>query len=86
MSIEQFIYNEDVTRGRIYRYLNFHKYMESAAKIVCDELDYSKFKSVRLDPIGDTVWVEFEETEFGFDSSFLWNKDIKGNVENYLNQ
>ena len=23
---------------------------------------------------------------FGFDSSFLWNKDIKGNIGNYLNQ
>jgi hypothetical protein len=86
MSTEQYIYNEDVTRGRIYRYLSFHKYMESVAKIVCDELDYGKFKSVRLDPKGDTVWVEFEETEFGFDSSFLWNKDIKGNIGSYLNQ
>ena len=86
MSTEQYIYNEDVTRGRIYRYLSFHKYMESVAKIVCDELDYGKFKSVRLDPKGNTVWVECEETEFDFDSSFLWNKDIKGNIGNYLNQ
>ncbi len=86
MSSEQFIYSEDFVRGRIYSYLKFQKYMESVAKIVCDELDYGKFKSVRLDPKGDTVWVEFEETEFGFDASFLWNKDIKNKIEIYLNQ
>jgi hypothetical protein len=86
MNTEQYIYNEDVTRGRIYRYLSFHKYMESVAKIVCDELDYGKFNSVRLDPKGDTVWVEFEETEFGFDAAFLWDKNLKGAIENYIDQ
>lgn len=86
MNTEQFIYSEDFVRGRIYSYLKFQKYMESVAKIVCNELDYGVFKSVRLDSKGDTVWVEFEETEFGFDASFLWNKDIKNLIGNYLNQ
>ena len=86
MSTEQFIYSEDFVRGRIYSYLKFQKYIESVAKIVCNEMDYGVFKSVRLDPKGDTVWVEFEETEFGFDASFLWDKDIKENIDKYLNQ
>ena len=84
MSTEQFIYSEDFVRGRIYSYLKFQKYMESVAKIVCDELDYGKFKSVRLDPKGDTVWVEFEETEFGFDASFLWDKKLKETIERHM--
>ena len=84
MSTEQFIYSEDFVRGRIYSYLRFQKYMESVAKIVCDELDYGKFKSVRLDPKGDTVWVEFEETEFGFDASFLWDKKLKETIERHM--
>ena len=58
--------------------------MESVAKIVCDELDYGKFKSVRLDPKGDTVWVEFEESEFGFDASFLWDKKLKETIERHM--
>ena len=84
MNTEQFIYSEDFVRGRIYSYLKFQKYMESVAKIVCDELDYGKFKSVRLDPKGDTVWVEFEETEFGFDASFLWDKNLKETIERHM--
>ena len=84
MSTEQFIYSEDFVRGRIYSYLKFQKYMESVAKIVCDELDYGVFKSVRLDPKGDTVWVEFEETEFGFDVSFLWDKKLKETIERHI--
>ena len=86
MSTEQFIYSEDFVRGRIYSYLKFQKYMESIAKIVCDELNFGNFKSVRLDPKGDFIWVTFEDSEFGFDACYLWDKDIKGNIENYINQ
>jgi hypothetical protein len=58
MSTEQFIYSEDVTRGRIYTYLKFQKYMNSIADIVCKELGMNeKIISVSLNDSGDTVFV-----------------------------
>jgi hypothetical protein len=87
MSTEQFIYSEDVTRGRIYTYLKFQKYMNSIADIVCKELGINeKIISVSLNDSGDTVFVKFEESEFGFDACFLWDKNLKGTIGNYINQ
>jgi hypothetical protein len=87
MSTEQFIYSEEFVRGRIYSYLRFQKYMTSIAEIVCKELDMDeKIVSVRLNPSGDTVFVEFEDSSFGFDSAFLWDKNLKGTIENYIDQ
>ena len=87
MSTEQFIYSEEFIRGRIYSYLRFQKYMTSIAKIVCKELDMNeKIISVQLNPSGDTVFVEFEDSSFGFDAAFLWDKNLKGTIENYINQ
>jgi hypothetical protein len=86
MSIE-FIYSEEFVRGRIYSYLKFQKYMTSVAEIVCKELDMDdKIISVSLNSSGDTVFVEFEDSSFGFDSAFLWDKNLKGTIENYLDQ
>jgi hypothetical protein len=87
MQTDQFIYSEEFIRGRIYSYLRFQKYMTKIAEIVCKELDMDeKIISVSLNPSGDTVFVRFEESEFGFDSSFLWDKNLKGTIEKYLDQ
>lgn len=87
MSTDQFIYSEDFVRGRIYSYLKFQKYMTSIAQIVCKELDMNeKIISVQLNPPGDTVFVNFEDSSFGFDAAFLWNRNLKGTIENYIDQ
>ena len=87
MSTEQFIYSEEFVRGRIYSYLRFQKYITSIAEIVCKELDMDDMiVSVRLNSSGDTVFVYFEDSSFGFDSAFLWDKHLKGTIENYLDQ
>jgi hypothetical protein len=83
----EIIYSEEFVRGRIYSYLKFQKYMTSVAEIVCKELDMNdKIISVSLNSSGDTVFVEFEDSSFGFDSAFLWDKNLKGTIENYLDQ
>ena len=87
MSTDQFIYSEEFVRGRIYSYLRFQKYMTSIAEIVCKELDMDeKIVSIRLNSSGDTVFVEFEDSSFGFDAAFLWDKNLKGTIENYIDQ
>ncbi len=87
MSTEQFIYSEEFVKGRIYSYLRFNKYMTSVAEIVCKELDMDeKIVSVSLNSSGDTVFVNFEDSSFGFDSAFLWDKNLKGTIENYIDQ
>lgn len=86
MSTEQFIYTEDYVRGRIYSYLKFQKYIYNISEIVCKELGYDKPISASLDPKGDTVWVEFKDSSFGFDSKYLWDKDLKNTLQNYLDQ
>jgi hypothetical protein len=87
MDNNQFIYSEEFVRGRIYSYLRFQKYMIKIAEIVCKELDMDeKIISVSLNPSGDTVFVKFEDGEFGFDSNFLWDKNLKGTIENYIDQ
>ncbi len=61
--------------------------MTSIAEIVCKELDMDeKIVSVRLSSSGDTVFVEFEDSSFGFDAAFLWDKNLKGTIENYIDQ
>ena len=61
--------------------------MTSIAEIVCRELDMDeKIVSVRLNSSGDTVFVEFEDGSFEFDSAFLWDKNLKGTIENYIDQ
>jgi hypothetical protein len=61
--------------------------MTSIAEIVCKELDMNeKIVSVSLSSSGDTVFVEFEDSSFGFDAAFLWDKNLKGTIENYIDQ
>ena len=87
MDNDQFIYSEDFVRGRIYSYLKFQKYMTSIAEIICKELDMNeKIVSVSLNSSGDTVFVQFEDSSFGFDSAFLWDRNLKGTIENYIDQ
>ena len=81
------IYSEAFVRGRMYSYLKFEKYMTSVAEIVCKELDIDdEIVSVSLNTSGDTVFVYFKDNSFGFDSCFLWDKNLKNTIENYLNQ
>jgi len=81
------IYSEAFVRGRMYSYLKFEKYMTSVAEIVCKELDIDdEIVSVSLNTSGDTVFVYFEDNSFGFDSCFLWDKNLKNTIENYLDQ
>ena len=87
MDTDQFIYSEEFVRGRIYSYLKFQKYMTSIAEIVCKELDMNeKIVSVSLNSSGDTVFVQFEDSSFGFDSAFLWDRNLKDTIENYIDQ
>ena len=81
------IYSETFVRGRMYSYLKFEKYITSVAEIVCKELDIDdEIVSVSLNTSGDTVFVYFEDNSFGFDSCFLWDKNLKNTIENYLDQ
>jgi hypothetical protein len=81
------IYSEAFVRGRMYSYHKFEKYMTSVAEIVCKELDIDdEIVSVSLNTSGDTVFVYFKDNSFGFDSCFLWDKNLKNTIENYLNQ
>lgn len=81
------IYSEDFVRGRIYSYLKFQKYMTDIADLVCQELGIEDpILSVELSPNGDTVFVKFVDSSFSFDAAFLWDKDLKGTIENYINQ
>ena len=81
------IYSEDFVRGRIYSYLKFNKYMTSVADIVCKELNIDdEIVSVKLNPSGDTVFVYFKDNSLGFDSCFLWDKNLKNTIENYIEQ
>ena len=81
------IYSEAFVRGRMYSYLKFEKYMTSVAEIVCKELDIDdEIVSVKLNPSGDTVFVYFKDNSFGFDSCFLWDKNLKNTIENYIEQ
>jgi hypothetical protein len=81
------IYSEDFVRGRIYSYLKFKKYMTDIADLVCQELGIEDpILSVELNPNGDTVFVNFVDSSFSFDAAFLWDKNLKGTIENYINQ
>ena len=81
------IYSEAFVRGRMYSYLKFEKYMTSVAEIVCKELDIDdEIVSVSLNTSGDTVFVYFKDNSFGFDSCFLWDKNLKNTIENYIEQ
>ena len=87
MITEQFIYSEEYVRGRIYSYLKFHKYMTSVAEIVCKELGFhDKIISVNLNASGNTVFVNFEKSSFGFEANFLWDRNLKDTIEIYMNQ
>jgi hypothetical protein len=81
------IYSEAFVRGRMYSYLKFEKYMTSVADIVCKELDIDdEIVSVSLNTSGNTVFVYFKDNSLGFDSCFLWDKNLKNTIENYIEQ
>jgi hypothetical protein len=85
METDQFIYSQGYISGRIYSYLKFKKYITKIAEIVCDEMqDNQEIIDVNITPDGKTVWVTFKDSEFGFDSSLLWDKNIRNTVQNYL--
>jgi hypothetical protein len=46
--------------------------------------DNQEIIDVNITPDGKTVWVSFKDSEFGFDSALLWDKNIRKTVQNYL--
>ena len=85
MSTEQFIYSHEYVSARIYSFLKFKKYMKSLAEIVCEEMqEIQEIIDVNITPDGKTVWVSFKDSEFGFDSALLWDKDLRKTVQKYL--
>jgi len=85
MSTDQFIYSHEYVSARIYGYLKFKKYVTKIAEIVCDEMqENQEIIDVNITPDGKTVWVTFKDSEFGFDSSLLWDKDLRKTVQKYL--
>ena len=85
MSSEQFIYPHEYISARIYGFLKFKKYLNSVAKIVCEELDIDEeIIDVNITPDSKTVWVIFKEHEFGFDTALLWDQNIRKTVQSYL--
>ncbi len=84
MSVEQFIYSHEYISARIYSFLKFKKYIRSLAEIVCEELQYDQeILDVNITADGKTVWVTFKDSEFGFDSALLWDKNIRNTVQSY---
>jgi len=85
MSTEQFIYSHEYVSARIYSFLKFKKYMKSLAEIICEEMqENEEIIDVNMSPDGKTVWVSFKDSEFGFDSALLWDKDVRKTVQKYL--
>jgi len=85
MSTEQFIYSHEYVSARIYSFLKFKKYMKSLAVIICEEMqENEEIIDVNMSPDGKTVWVSFKDSEFGFDSALLWDKDVRKTVQKYL--
>ena len=85
MSTEQFIYSQEYVSARIYSFLKFKKYMNSLAEIICEEMqENEEIIDVNMSPDGKTVWVSFKDSEFGFDSALLWDKDVRKTVQKYL--
>ena len=84
MSTDPFIYSHEYVSARIYSFIKFKKYIRSLAKIVCEELQYDQeIIDVNITPDGKTVWVTFKDSEFGFDSALLWDKNIRNTVQSY---
>ena len=85
MSTEQFIYSHEYVSARIYSFLKFKKYMKSLAEIICEEMqENEEIIDVNMSPDGKTVWVSFKDSEFGFDSALLWDKNVRKTVQKYL--
>ena len=85
MSTDQFIYSHAYVSAIIYGYLKFKKYVTKIAEIVCDEMqENQEIIDVNITPDGKTVWVTFKDSEFGFDSALLWDKDLRKTVQKYL--
>jgi hypothetical protein len=84
MSVEQFIYSHEYVSARIYGYLKFKKYVRNIAEIVCAELQYDQeILDVNISHDGKTVWVNFKDSDFGFDAALLWDKNIRNTVQSY---
>lgn len=80
-------YSENEIRAKIKSYLKFQNYMKDVADIVCQELGIEDpILSVELNPVGDTVFVNFVDSSFSFDAAFLWDQNLKGTIENYIDQ
>ena len=59
--------------------------MKSLAEIICEEMqEIQEIIDVNITPDGKTVWVSFKDSEFGFDSALLWDKDLRKTVQKYL--
>ena len=85
MNTEQFIYSHEYVSARIYSFLKFKKYMKSLSEIICEEMqENEEIIDVNMSPDGKTVWVSFKDSEFGFDSALLWDKDVRKTVQKYL--
>ena len=85
MSTEQFIYSHEYVSARIYSFLKFKKYVKSLSEIICEEMqENEEIIDVNMSRDGKTVWVSFKDSEFGFDSALLWDKDVRKTVQKYL--
>lgn len=79
------IYSEEYVRGRIWSFTRFNKYLRQVAEIICEEMqENEEIIDVNMSPNGKTVWVSFKDSEFGFDSALLWDKDVRKTVQKYL--
>ena len=59
--------------------------MKSLSEIICEEMqENEEIIDVNMSPDGKTVWVSFKDSEFGFDSALLWDKDLRKTVQKYL--
>ena len=85
MEAEPRIYSEEYVRGRIWSFTRFNKYLRQVAEIICEEMqENEEIIDVNMSPDGKTVWVSFKDSEFGFDSALLWDKDVRKTVQKYL--
>ena len=84
MPTDSIIYSHEYVSARIYGYLKFKKYAIKIAEIVCAELQYDQeILDVNISPDGKTVWVNFKDSDFGFDVAFLWDKNLKETLKKY---
>jgi hypothetical protein len=79
MKADTKILSEQYTRGRIYSFVKFRKYLQEIAYIFCEEFKYDKddIIEVSLSDDGKTVWIHFDSGTIGFASELLWDQNVR---------